>query len=346
MSRFIRTLAGAFASFLLQAVAASAQLTRRPFAVGGGEGGGGAEGGLTGYLMAEQSRLTHLMAEQVHALHGNPSALWGLVALGLGYGVFHAAGPGHGKALIASYMMANETSLRRGIVMALLAALLQATVAVVLVGVAALVLHATASQMNAAADWLAAASAASVAAVGLWLSWRKGRALVASLRLRFERRRELAAAPAFAGVGWSPPRRTLSVAAYIAADPDAGADADLCCAPDAAAMSGPLSLRDAAGTVIAAGARPCSGAILILVFALAQGVFAAGIAATFAMALGVAATTGALAWMAVFAKSVAVRFASSHDTRAALVARTFEFAASLALLAFGVMLLVGARGLA
>ncbi len=277
----------------------------------------------------------------MHALHGNPSALWGLIALGLGYGVFHAAGPGHGKALIASYMMANERSLRRGAVMALLAALLQATVAIVLVSAAALILNATASQMSAAADWLTVASAAGVAAIGLWLSWRKGRALVAALRLRFERRPGAGGHARLRRGRLDAPARTLwPAAAYRAADPGAEADLDLCCAPDAAAISGPLSWRDAAGTVIAAGARPCSGAILILVFALAQGVFAAGIAATFAMALGVAVTTGALAWMAVFAKSLAVRFASGQDTRAALVARTFEFAASLAVLAFGLMLLL------
>lgn len=81
----------------------------------------------------------------------------------------------------------------------------------------------------------------------------------------------------------------------------------------------------------------------MLVFALANGVFAAGIAATFAMALGVAVTTGALAWMAVFAKAIAMRFAAREDARAALVARVFEFAASLAVLAFGLLLLIGAR---
>ena len=110
----------------------------RPFAVGGGEGGGGAESGLTGWLIAEQSQLTHLMAAEVHALHGDPSAAWGLIGLGLAYGVFHAAGPGHGKAVIASYMLANERSLKRGAVMALLAALLQALVAIALVGAAGL----------------------------------------------------------------------------------------------------------------------------------------------------------------------------------------------------------------
>jgi ABC-type nickel/cobalt efflux system permease component RcnA len=324
--------------------AALAQLAHRPFAVGGGEGGGGAEGGVTGFVLGEQSRLTHLMAEQVHALHADPSALWGLVALGLGYGVFHAAGPGHGKALIASYMMANERSLKRGVVMSLLAALLQATVAVALVGIAALIVNATASQMNAAADWLDIASCAGVAVLGLWLSWRKGRALISALRQRLARRRAVAAAPAFAGIAWTPPPRTLSAAAYRAAEPGAAANFDLCCAPDAAAIAGPLSWRDAAGTVIAAGSRPCSGAILVLVFALAQGVFPAGIVATFAMALGVAATTGALASMAVFAKSAAMLFASGDETRSALIARMFEFAASLAVLGFGVLLLIGARG--
>ncbi len=332
-------LASALAASLAPA-AAFAQIAHRPFAVGGGEGGGGAEGGIVGFLLAEQSRLTHMMANDVHALHADPSALWGLVGLGLAYGVFHAAGPGHGKAVIASYMVANESSLRRGAVMALLAALLQAAVAIVLVGAAAVVLNATSAQMNSAADWLSIASAAGVAALGLWLSWRKGRALIAALRLRFERARALKEAPAFAGVGWSPRPRTLSAAAYRAAEP--GADADLCCAPDAALLAGPLKLRDAAATVIAAGSRPCSGALLILVFALSQGVFAAGVVAAIAMAVGVAVTTGALAAMAVFAKSLAARFAAGEESRAALVARGFEFAASLVVLAFGLLLLTAA----
>ena len=90
--------------------------------------------------------------------------------------------------------------------------------------------------------------------------------------------------------------------------------------------------------------RPCSGAILVLVFALAQGLFAAGVAATFAMALGTAVTTGALAWIAVFAKSVAMRLAAGEDSRLVLIARGFEFLAALGVLAFGVALLFGARG--
>jgi nickel/cobalt transporter (NicO) family protein len=327
-----------------------AQLSPRPFAVAGGEGGGGAQGGLTGWLMGEQSWLTHLIAAKVHALHDQPSAAWGLIGLGLAYGVVHAAGPGHGKAVLASYMLANERSLRRGAVMALMAALLQAVVAIALVGAAGFIFRATASEMNHAADFIVLASYSAVAAIGVWLVWRKGRALIAALSRYADRERAAASAPAFAGVPWRRPAFSLSAAAFRAGPPGGGAAAIEECghthAFEPAQLDRAFSWRDATGTVIAAGARPCSGAILVLVFAMSQGLFAAGVAATFAMALGVAATTGALAWTAVFAKSLATRLAGGENSRLTLVARGFEFAAALAVLAFGVALLFGSRGAA
>src|SRR5271169_4700316 len=209
-----------FAAWVASVVTALAQLSPRPFAVAGGEGGGGGQGGLTGWLMAEQSSLTHLIAAKVHALHGQPSAAWGLIGLGLAYGVVHAAGPGHGKAVLASYMLANETSLKRGAAMALMAALLQALIAIALVGVAGFVFQATASQMTHAADWIELASYCGVAAIGAWLVWRKGAALAAALGEHTERRRALASAPAYAGVAWERPAFSLSAAAYRAGAPD------------------------------------------------------------------------------------------------------------------------------
>ena len=348
--RSIVRIALGWAVWCVSVVAAAAQLSQRPFAVAGGEGGGGAEGGLTGWLMAQQSWLTHLMAAKVHALNDNPGAAWGLVGLGLAYGVVHAAGPGHGKAVLASYMLANETSLKRGAAMALMAALLQALIAIALVGAAGFVFQATASQMTHAADWIELASYCGVAAIGAWLVWRKGAALAAALSQHVERRRAVASTPAYAGVAWGRPALTLSAAAYRAGPPsDMGEPGDECGhmhMPDPAQLNGPFSWRAAAGTVIAAGARPCSGAILVLVFAMAQGLFLAGVAAAFAMAIGTALATGALAWVAVFAKSTAMRLAAGENSRLALVARGFEFAAARAVLAFGVALLVGVRGAA
>ena len=344
--RIVGRISLGFAAWAASAAAALAQFSQRPFAVAGGEGGGGAEGGLTGWLMAEQSWLTHLIAAKVHELHGQSSAAWGLVGLGLAYGVVHAAGPGHGKAVLASYMLANEKSLKRGAVMALMAALLQALIAIGLVGAAGFVFRATASEMNRAADWIVLASYCAVAAMGLWLVWRKGGALIAASSRYVDRRRAIALAPAYAGAPWRRPAISLSAAAYRAGDGygDWPGDCGHSHAPDPAELDGPFSWRGATGTVVAAGARPCSGAILVLVFAMAQGLFAAGVAATFAMAVGTAVTTGALAWIAVFAKSAAMRLAAGENSRLALVARGFEFAAALAVLAFGVALLFGSRG--
>ena len=77
-----------------------------------------------------------------------------LAGLSFLYGVFHAAGPGHGKAIIASYMIANERALRRGTKIAFLAAALQGCVAVLIIGLIAIILRGTAQDMTAAAGYV------------------------------------------------------------------------------------------------------------------------------------------------------------------------------------------------
>ena len=87
--------------------------------------------------------------------------------------------------------------------------------------------------------------------------------------------------------------------------------------------------------------RPCTGALVVLVFALSQGVFWAGIAATFVMALGTALTVAALAMLAVGAKGLARRLAAGDDRRAGLVMLALELAPALAITVMGAVLLVG-----
>ena len=89
------------------------------------------------------------------------------------------------------------------------------------------------------------------------------------------------------------------------------------------------------------GLRPCSGAILVLVFALAQGLFWAGVAATFVMGLGTAITVATIAIMAVAAKGLAQRMTASRDGGGALLMRGIEFGAAGLVLLFGVGLLLG-----
>lgn len=336
------------AGLFLASRSAEGAAMNHPFAVGGGEGGGGAEGGVTGWLLNVQSQLTHLMSGKLHALGTDPLAFWALIGIAAAYGVFHAAGPGHGKAVIASYMMASDRAVKRGAVLALLAALLQGIVAVALVGIAALVFRATAAEMNAVADGLAYASYAGIAAIGAWLVARKGFALWTAAR-KFAASRHLTShGLLFAGAPWRPAPASLGAAPYRAAAPDSSTLDEAECghehAPDPRTLGEGFSWRGAAATVIAAGSRPCSGAILVLVFSLAQGVFLAGVAATFAMSLGTAITTGALAFAAVYAKGLALRFAAGEDSRVTLIARGFEFLAALGVLGFGLALLLAANG--
>ena len=318
-----------------------AQLAHRPFALPGGESGG-APTGVAGWILGVAAWLNHLMAGEVKALHSDNSAIWGLLGLSAAYGVFHAAGPGHGKALIASYMLANERALRRGVVLAFLAALLQALVAIALIGIAALVFRATDIGLNRAGNVVEIGSYLCVAGVGVWLAWTKGRAFAGALRLAAADR-AAAGNALFRDAPWRPALALGAASRFRVETPGAEIASEAECghyhAPDPGQLGEGFSWRGAAATVVAAGARPCSGAIVVLTFALTQGLFPAGIVATFAMALGTAVTTGALASLAVFAKGLAMRLAARESSRAALVARGLEFAAALCVLAYGVALL-------
>ena len=106
-------------------------------------------------------------------------------------------------------------------------------------------------------------------------------------------------------------------------------------------LAGPGGWKRGLSAIFAVGIRPCSGAILVLVFALAQGMFWAGIAATFVMGLGTAITVATIAVIAVSAKGLARRISGGRDGNGALVMRGLEFGAAGLVLLFGVGLLLG-----
>ena len=120
-----------------------------------------------------------------------------------------------------------------------------------------------------------------------------------------------------------------------------GPDCDHVHMPDPALADRRMTMRETAATVFAAGARPCTGAILVLVFALSQGIFAAGIAAVAAMSLGTAVTTTGIAALAVFAKMLALRFASGRSRGGEIAIRGMELAAAIFIALLGAGLLFG-----
>jgi nickel/cobalt exporter len=112
-------------------------------------------------------------------------------------------------------------------------------------------------------------------------------------------------------------------------------------APEPAELAGKHWLRQGLGAIVAVGLRPCSGAIIVLVFALAQGLFWIGVASTFAMGLGTAITVTAIATLAVGARRFAGRLAQAQPGAGMLMLRGLETAAAAAIIVFGVALLTG-----
>jgi ABC-type nickel/cobalt efflux system permease component RcnA len=276
-----------------------------PFSLGGLEGAGARpSGGIAGFILAKQAEFSRAMTAAARAIRTDWSALWALIGIAFAYGVFHAAGPGHGKAIVASYVVANEAQLARGAVIATAAAILQGFVAVALVGAIAVVFGGTRTELTGAVNAIELASYATIAAFGTWLLIRKLRGLLAL---------------------WT------------------GNAAEACShfhMPEPGQV-GRWSIREAAAAVAAAGVRPCSGAILILVFTLAKGIFWAGVLAVAAMAAGVALMTSGIAGLAVFFKTLAVRMASGRSGLGIWAIAVLETAAAAAVAALGFLLLFG-----
>lgn len=269
--------------------------------------------GIAAFILAKQAEFYRLLTAAVRASKQDGSALFLLGGISFAYGVFHAAGPGHGKAVISSYLLANEANLKRGIGLAFASALAQSLTAIVVAGAFALVLGATAATMQRAVFYIEITAYALIIVLGLRLSYQKGRALLAAWR----------------------------------GEPDHAHAAGEACEDGHSHLPGPEALprggvKEWWAAVLSVGLRPCTGAILVLVFSLTQGIFWVGAASTALMGVGTAITVSAIAAVAVFAKHLAVRLAARREgSDVAIALRAVELVAALALVAFGLALLLG-----
>lgn len=325
---------------------AAAQGTH-PFGVpesGTGMGGPGWLASFFGQVSVWQSHFYRQLTGAVRAWQAEGGAAWALIGLSFAYGVFHALGPGHGKAVISSYVLANRQTARNGALLALASALIQALVAIAMVTVLAVVFNATAATMNQATRWLELASYALVTLLGAWLVWVK------AIRPLWRRRAGPADVPAPALKG-AAALRAISV--HAAAAPAHGHhhhhDDDCGCGhahvPPPEQVAGQMNWRRAGSAILAVGLRPCSGALIVLVFALSQGFFLAGVASALAMGLGTGLTVAALACLAVAAGGAATRLGRRLSSAGAARLRYgVEALAALAVLLLGVMLLGGMVG--
>jgi nickel/cobalt transporter (NicO) family protein len=306
----------------------------------------GAFGGLFGWVLRTQQSLQRDLATGVKSLKGDHAVTGAvmLAALSFIYGVVHAVGPGHGKTIISSYVVANEETVRRGVIISFIAAGLQALTAIALVGILAFSLNASGMQINAWSNQLETVSYAMIALVGAWL-------LTTQLIAIFRRWQESRAVTAHAGHDHHHHHGEHDHDHH-----DHGhdhnhhhghhhAEGEACHhIVDARELAGPFSWRKILAVVFSVGVRPCTGAILVLVFALTQGVFWAGVAATFAMAIGTAITVAALATLALGSRELALRLGGRSDAFANAVWTICSLGGSALILLFGATLFAASLG--
>lgn len=292
-------------------------------------------GGFFAWINVQQQGFYRTLTSALRTMRDEGTGAWMLVAVSFAYGVFHAAGPGHGKAVISSYMLANEVALRRGVLLSFLSSMLQAVTAIVVMSAVFLFLRGTAFSMADATRYLEIASYALVTAFGMWLLWRK-------------------AFPRLKSLVWGAPVRSLSASAAPAAESHHDhhhhhhGPGEVCAtcghshAPDPRLISGDhFDWKTAWAAIVAVGVRPCTGALVVLSFAFLNGLWVSGIVSVFAMATGTAITVSVLATLAVTAKNWAVAIGGDGRVGNRIHAGIEVFGATLVFL-LGLTLLLAA----
>lgn len=275
------------------------------------------------WIQQQQKEFYRGLTGALKLIRSGEGGAWVLVGLSFTYGVLHASGPGHGKAVISSYMLANEVQLRRGIILSFASAALQGLVAVVGIGSLIFFLREMGLKQAVFTHWMEVASYAGITLLGLWLLYRK----------------------IFGGTG-KHSHKDHSGHIHDHGDhhhhhhshDEVCADCGHSHAPDPKNLDGDLSLKEAWSAVFAVGLRPCTGAIVVLTFAFLNGLYFAGIASVFAMALGTGITVATIASLAVGAKQFALRF-SGTGIMSGGVARIIEIAGAGFVFVIGATLL-------
>ncbi|WP_458524539.1 nickel/cobalt transporter [Onishia taeanensis] len=281
-------------------------------------------------IVAWQRDLHRQLTLAITALSGAPSpATWvGLLGISFGYGVFHAAGPGHGKAVLSTYLVSQGGAWRRALALSAAASLLQGLVAILLVAVLVHGFGWLTRQAMGSVVWVERLSFLMVTGLGLWLC------LSALRRLR-RRDDEAQGAPEHEAV------QASHVAHHAAPHGDGcGCGHEHHLAPERVG-----DWRTALGTVVAIGIRPCSGGVLLLGAASLLGQFWVGVVAVMVMAAGTALAVSLLALASVMARGWAERrLARQSRQRPRQALAWASLAGGLAITALGLSLTLGAGG--
>ncbi|APZ03656.1 nickel transporter [Kosakonia cowanii] len=229
------------------------------------------------------------MSTLLKAVAENPTKAGGtLLLFSFVYGVLHALGPGHGKVVITTWLATHPSKLRPAIGLTLASSLLQGLVAILLVVVVLSLLALPARQLHLSGYWLEKGSYLLVGVLGLLLCWRA-----------LKRLRQLLQAPKFRA--FTPH--------HVHHDNCGCGHQHL---PTQSQLQNGGDWRARLVIVLSMGMRPCSGAIMVLLFSKVIGVFAWGVASALAMAAGTSLTISGLALLVHGFRQLAVKLSGKR----------------------------------
>ena len=236
-----------------------------------------------------QRDVNQQMSGLLKAVAENPTQAGGaLLLFSFVYGVLHALGPGHGKVVITTWLATHPSKLKSSIGLTLAASLLQGLVAIGLVVVVLTLLQLPARQLHLSSFWLEKGSYALVGVLGLLLCWRALKKLRVLLRK---------------------PKFTAFTPHHVH-DQHCGCGHQHM--PDPKQLERDEDWRARLVIVLSMGMRPCSGAIMVLLFSKVIGVFGWGVASALAMAAGTSITISSLALLVHGFRSLAVKLSGNR----------------------------------
>lgn len=236
-----------------------------------------------------QRDVNQQMSGLLKAVAENPTQAGGaLLLFSFVYGVLHALGPGHGKVVITTWLATHPSKLKSSIGLTLAASLLQGLVAIGLVVVVLTLLQLPARQLHLSSFWLEKGSYALVGVLGLLLCWRALKKLRALLRK---------------------PKFTAFTPHHVH-DQHCGCGHQHM--PDPKQLERDEDWRARLVIVLSMGMRPCSGAIMVLLFSKVIGVFGWGVASALAMAAGTSVTISSLALLVHAFRTLAVKLSGNR----------------------------------
>ncbi|MES0825932.1 nickel/cobalt transporter [Ruegeria sp. SCP11] len=282
--------------------------------------GSGGFDSLAAWAAGEQREFQNQIARALRAARAEqPEAVATLLTVCFAYGFFHAIGPGHGKVLIGGYGLGRRVAFWRLSAISVLSSLGQAVTAIVLVYAGVLVFQMSReSLVEATEQVMAPISYGAIAAIGLWLVFRSIRSFARRHRSETEHHHH------------HDRHHHHDHDHHDHDHHDHGVCSD--CGhrhgPTAEEVAQVGSVREALLLIVSIAARPCTGALFVLILTWQMGIAAVGIAGAFTMALGTATVTTLVGWTSfglrggLLASASATRFAS-------VLAPTIELVAGL-----------------